>query len=304
MAYYESKAKRNGVSVPVEYILIRNGGRRRSVRLHYHEYAELLLGVSGVARVTVGGKEYDLAPDTMVFVHPEEPHDVVSTGEPCIYHVVKFLPNVLLTEGQSYSEYAYSFLLMDPIRKKQIFFEASEVENTAISQIFDRLKEEWEGQAFGYELSLRADVTKLCLYVMRLWQEKTPDLAEEFILSGRNELMQKAVAYVQDHYADLTEEEAAIFCGVSPSYLSRCFKKCMKLSFSNYVTHVRLKESERLLLTSDESVTDIAQTVGFSTSAYFIAKFRERYGITPYRYRFVWREKSKEGLVLDNSQST
>jgi AraC-like DNA-binding protein len=78
----------------------------------------------------------------------------------------------------------------------------------------------------------------------------------------------------------------------------------MKISFSNYVTHVRLKESERLLLISDENVTDIAQAVGFSTSAYFIAKFREHYGITPYRYRFVWREKSKEGLVLDNSQST
>ena len=294
MAYYETGKQRNNLPIPVEYLLLKPDAKRRSPRLHYHEYAELLFGISGVAKVTVGSDGYDLAPNTMVFVHPGEPHDVVSLGAPCAYHVVKFLPNLLLAEGQSFSEYAYSFLLMDPIRKKQIYFDVSDPADEEISQIFDRIKQEWMRQSFGFELSLRADVTKLCLYVMRHWQERDPNLTEEFILSGRGELMQKAVAYIQEHYADLTEEEAAIACGVSPSYLSRCFKKGMKTSFSMYVTRVRLKESERLLLTTNESVTDIAQTVGFSTSAYFIAKFRECYGITPHRYRLVGRADTQE----------
>lgn len=302
--FYESRTRRNGVAVPVEYIRIKMGARKRCARLHYHEYAELLFGVSGIARVTVGGNGYDLAPDTMVFIHPNEPHDVVSLGAPCTYHVVKFLPNLLLADGQSYSEYAYSFLLTDSNAEKQIFFEGDGVADADISQIFDRIREEWERQTFGYELSLRADVTLLCLFMMRFWQKKMPDLADEFVLSGQSKLMQKAVAYVQEHYADLTEEETAVACGVSPSYLSRCFKKSMKISFSAYVTRVRLKASEGLLLTSDESITDIAQTVGFSTSAYFIARFREHYGMPPQRYRLVRREKDEAGLVLDNRFST
>ena len=293
MAFYELEKRRNNQPSPVEYLLLKPKATRRVNNLHYHEYAELLFGISGLARVTIGSEGYDLAPNTMVFVHPGEPHDVVPAGENCSYHVVKFLPNVLLAEGQSYSEYAYSFLLIDPIRKKQICFDLSAPADAEVSRIFDRIKREWVHRDFGYELSLRADVTKLCLYVMRRWQESDPDLTEEFILSGRGELMQNAVAYIQEHYADLTEEETARACGVSPSYLSRCFKKEMKTSFSAYVTRVRLKESERLLLTTNESVTDIAQTVGFSTSAYFIAKFRECHGITPHRYRMVGRADSE-----------
>ena len=293
MAYYETGKQRNNLPIPVEYLLLKPDAKRRSACLHYHEYAELLFGISGAARVTVGSEGYDLTPNTMIFVHPGEPHDVVFAEEPCAYHVVKFLPNVLLAEGQSYSEYAYSFLLLDPIRKKQIFFDLSDPADGDISRIFDRIKQEWVEQAFGYELSLRADVTKLFLYVMRQWQEKDPNLTEDFVLSGRGELMQKVVAYIQEHYADLTEEETAIACGVSPSYLSRCFKKGMKTSFPTYVTRVRLKESERLLLATNESVTDIAQTVGFSTSAYFIAKFRECYGVTPHRYRSDGRADSE-----------
>ena len=122
---------------------------------------------------------------------------------------------------------------------------------------------------------------------MRKWREENPDLADRFFLSCRSDLMQNAVSYIRENYAELTEESAARACGVSPSYLSRCFKKGMTRSFSAFVTDVRLRESERLLLTTDQTVTEIAQSVGSSTSAYYIARFRERYGITPYRYRAV-----------------
>lgn len=287
MAIYESKAKRNGITMSVEYLLLQISEKRRQVQLHYHEYAEILFGISGTARVMIGGVGYELAPNTMVFVHPGDPHDVVSLGERCTYHVIKFLPQLFLSGEQSYSEYAYVFLLMEQLQRGQAFFDTDELSSSDVGEIFERMGQEWECQRLGYELSLRADVTRLFLFVMRRWQEKNPDLIEKFFLWGKSELMQNAVSYVKEHYADLTEEETANACGVSPSYLSRCFKKSMKISFSEYVTEVRLRESERLLLTGDASVTDIAQTVGFSTSSYFISKFRARYGITPYRYRAV-----------------
>ncbi len=296
MAEYESKAERNGVTISVQYILIRLSSKRHALKLHYHEYAEILFGISGKARVIVGGTTYELSPNSMVFILPETPHDVISAGEPCSYHVVKFLPRILMAGEQSYPEYAYAFLLMEQLRARQTFFAAEELADTDLPIILRRMQDEWEAQRFGYELSLRADVSRLFLYVMRRWRDADPDLTGEFFLSGNSELIQKAVSYVRTHYADLTEEETALACGVSPPYLSRCFKKSMKTSFSAYVTEVRLRESERLLLTTDESVTDIAQTVGFSTSAYFIARFRERYGITPHRYRSVGKIESVGGL--------
>ena len=74
-------------------------------------------------------------------------------------------------------------------------------------------------------------------------------------------------------------------CGVSRTYFSRCFKRGMKQGFSRYVCHVRLREAKRLLLTTPKSVTDIAQEVGFSTTSYFIERFRALHGVTPHQFR-------------------
>ena len=46
-----------------------------------------------------------------------------------------------------------------------------------------------------------------------------------------------------------------------------------------------VKEAEKLLHESDLSMTEIAEKVGFSTVAYFIATFRARYRLTPNQYR-------------------
>jgi AraC-like DNA-binding protein len=59
----------------------------------------------------------------------------------------------------------------------------------------------------------------------------------------------------------------------------------MRTSFTAYVCEVRLREAERLLLTTKKSVTEIAIEVGFSTASYFIDRFRVLHGVTPHQYR-------------------
>ena len=59
----------------------------------------------------------------------------------------------------------------------------------------------------------------------------------------------------------------------------------MKKSFVSYVNEVKIREAERMLLSTDMSITEIGECVGFSTSAYFIANFRSQLGITPAQYR-------------------
>lgn len=289
MVYRESRAKRNGVPLALQYLTMnRRGGGLESKQMHFHEYIELLFGISGTATVLTGSRRVELSAGDLVIIHSNEPHDVVSSV-PCCYHVVKFLPEVLLTGEQSYSEYAYVLMLLDNLPNKQLLFGREELTETELPTLFSRLREEWEGQAFGYELSLRADVTKIFLYILRRWRDQNPDWVGGFIPEAQRELMQNAISYVRAHYAELTEEETAEACGVSASYLSRSFKKCMKTAFSAYVNSVRLREGERLLLTTNDTVTEIAQAVGFSTSAYFIAKFREGHGIPPYHYRKLLR---------------
>lgn len=290
MAIYEGRAKRNGVPIPVQYIQMKQTAARKP-SLHYHEYIELLCGVEGTATVYIGSSRLELNEGSMILIYNDEPHDVISKSKECIYHVLKFLPQILLSGEQTYSEYSYVLTLMEHTRSHRRYFSSEELSKTELPSLFGHLKEEWTNQEFGYELSLRADVTRIFLHILRRWREENTSLTETPLPFGQRELIQKALSYIHTNYADLTEESVAAACGVTAPYFSRAFKKAMRITFSAYVCDIRLREAERLLLTSDKSVTEIAQAVGFSTSAYFIARFHAARGNTPHQYRMLYRRE-------------
>ena len=280
----EGIAVRGGIPLPIQCILMKNNIHNRPPMLHYHKYTELLFGMSGTAQVYTGSSHYLLGEGDLLLIHPREPHDVHAASESCTYIVIKFLPEVLLSGEQSSPTYGYSLLLTERTAGKQCFFSARELTESGLSDRFSHLMEEWEGERFGYELSLRADVLHIFLYILRRWQASGLPLTAG-VIGLRGEMIGRAISYVRDHYAELTEESTAEICGVSRTYFSRCFKNEMKIGFSAYVNEVRLREAERLLMTTTKSVTEIAEEVGFSTVSYFIDRFRSLHGETPHQYR-------------------
>jgi AraC-like DNA-binding protein len=284
MAIREEICIRDGVPMPIQCLYIKNT-RQTHKTMHYHDYAELLFGISGKANAYVGMECYPFDAGAMVLIRDGEFHDVTAVGETAEYIVVKFLPSVLHSAQQTFSEYVYTRLLLQKMDGGKTFFAAEELSDTAIPRLFHRLLSEWETARFGYELSLRADVTQIVLHIMRAWEAEAPTLAAVTASERQSTLIQRAITHVDAHYAEITEEGCARALGVSPAYLSRVFKRGMKTPFSAYVTGVKLKEAEKLLATSAFSMTEIAERVGFSTVAYFIASFRAVYGTTPARYR-------------------
>lgn len=65
----------------------------------------------------------------------------------------------------------------------------------------------------------------------------------------------------------------------------REFKKYMNCSIFEYITNYRLVESEKLLITTNESITDIAYKCDFASASYFIEKFKLQTGMSPFVYR-------------------
>lgn len=293
MPYYEKRYLRDGVPMSIQCLRMKQNAPRPRPNYHYHDYTELLFGLEGTAHVFVADKSYMLGEGNMIIVHNHELHDVMGTDTPSSYLVIKFLPSILLTAEQNYSEYSYTLTLMQNTDSRQIFFHSDELCDTAIPGLFDHAFAEWDGEKFGYELSLRSDVTAIFLHILRKWHEK--NVGDDRVSVWHGELIEKAVSYINANYAELTEESTAKALGVSTSYLSRVFKRGMKKTFSAYVTSIKLREAERMLIATDISITEIGECVGFSTSAYFIAKFRESHGMTPAKYRKLFHpEKHTE----------
>ena len=292
MPFYEKRVTRDGTPVSIQCILMTQNENKENRDLHYHDYTELLFGLEGTAEVCVNNRKYALSQGDMVIVHNHELHDVNGNGSPSAYIVIKFLPSILFTPEQTYSEYSYSLCLMQNTDTRQNFFYKDELLSTPIPALFTHAMAEWQGKKFGYELSLRADVTSIFLHILRKWHDK--NMSENTVSAWQSELIQRAIVYIKENYAELDEQDCADALGVSTSYLSRIFKRGMKKSFVSYVNEVKIREAERMLLSTDMSITEIGECVGFSTSAYFIANFRSALGITPAQYRKNFKVKRSE----------
>lgn len=290
MAFKENIFQRNGVPVPIQALTITKNARKVKHPLHYHDYFEFLYGTSGKNIARLGTKQYFFGEGDLILVRNGEFHDAFPTLEGGSYIVIKFLPSVLFAEGHTFSEYSYTRLLLQNNESK-FFFTKEELSKTPIPTVLPRIFSEWEAGEFGYELSMRADVTQIMLHIMRIWQKENPALVLPPVTAAQEKLIQRALSHIETHYADTTEEETATAIGVSSAYLSRTFKKGMGTSFTAYINALKLKEAEKQLLGSEDAITEIAERVGFSTVAYFIAAFRARYGYTPARYRRLLREK-------------
>lgn len=96
----------------------------------------------------------------------------------------------------------------------------------------------------------------------------------------------EAIGFIHAHYMDsLSIEVISRSCFVDKFYLSHLFKRVTGVGVHQYVGRKRLLEAEKMLLDTDDSVTRIAQAVGFGSPRRFIAAFRQRNGCTPSDFR-------------------
>lgn len=99
-------------------------------------------------------------------------------------------------------------------------------------------------------------------------------------------LLRQVKQYVCDHLAeDLSLESVAEALHFNPKYFSRKFRNTTNMTLTNYITMLRLEKASILLRRSTDSVEQIASSVGYNSSQYFIRKFKECYGVTPSEFR-------------------
>jgi two-component system response regulator YesN len=98
--------------------------------------------------------------------------------------------------------------------------------------------------------------------------------------------IRQALGYLQQHYRDdLTLEVMSEQVHVSPAYFSRLFQKETGVTFTQYLTQLRLQHAKSMLAQTEWPVYDIAERVGYRNTKYFMKLFKETIGCTPTEYR-------------------
>ena len=70
-----------------------------------------------------------------------------------------------------------------------------------------------------------------------------------------------------------------------PIYLSRLFKKEIGMSFTDYLTNIRVDNAKKLMADPSIKIYEISQKIGYAGPKHFSHIFKKTTGITPKEYR-------------------
>ena len=115
------------------------------------------------------------------------------------------------------------------------------------------------------------------------------DAIEELQKNREKKPIQEAKRMIEDGYREqITLSDISDALGLSAPYFSALFKNETGITVSQYITNVRMSEAKRLLLASQDPISQIAGQVGYSDEKYFMRVFKKEIGLTISEYRRLY----------------
>ena len=104
--------------------------------------------------------------------------------------------------------------------------------------------------------------------------------------------------YIARHYGErITKASLAKVVGLSENYIGTYFERRVGMHFGEYIQRLRLNHAVVFLKTTDMSIKEIADRCGFSSQEYFSRVFREKYSVSPSRYRYEFENEKEKGTL-------
>ena len=100
-------------------------------------------------------------------------------------------------------------------------------------------------------------------------------------------LTAQGIKLIHEHYTNpnFSQKSLANMLHISPNYLSGLFTKETGKSFKEHLIAIRMQNAQRLLLTTDKKILEVAQLSGYTDQHYFSYGFKKYFGKSPRQIR-------------------
>ncbi len=117
--------------------------------------------------------------------------------------------------------------------------------------------------------------------------EKAASLISEALNNKSKSIVDEIKNYIDENYSDnsLTLKVVADKFYINSSYLSRIFKKSTGITFSEYLTKIRIDNAKSMLKEQDLKAYQLAQMIGIPDPNYFVKCFKKVVGISFAEYK-------------------
>ncbi|MFN2745792.1 AraC family transcriptional regulator [Bacillus sp. z60-18] len=141
----------------------------------------------------------------------------------------------------------------------------------------------------------KSGAEEICSYLLRTLITlimQIPQENEGLLKTEDSQLANAIKTYIDEHYLeDITLRLLSEQFHVSSYYLVHVFKNSTGFSPIQYMIRRRIGEAQSLLINTSDHITKIAGMVGYDNASYFATLFSKIVGVSPKKYRQLWRKK-------------
>ncbi|WP_217588236.1 AraC family transcriptional regulator [Lentibacillus saliphilus] len=241
---------------------------------HTHHFTELFYIVKGKGAFVLPTHEVPVKENDLVIINPNVEHTEKSNPKDSLEYIA------LGIEGISFSL---------PRNDSQIGLFTYQGDRDDILFYLNKIIYEIQHQRMDYEL--------ICQNIIEILIVKLRRAKNIKVQNNNAQQMRQAVAFAK-HYInqnfreDITLDALAKACNINKYYLAHIFKEEIGISPIGYLNHVRIKETQILLETTDHTIAEIASFIGFSSQSFFSQAFKRETDQTPSGYRKNARNQS------------
>lgn len=231
-----------------------------------YRYYHWLQTTSGQGVVTINDQSFILNRGAGILISPQVPHQ---------YHSLK--PDQWRTEYLTFGGRNASDLL----DSQQLNYQLFNKHNLALQQFIEKN---------GSAVTLTSDPNELSVFIYRFILLINQARQENGLLNPRQHnlpILAKVKQFLDTNYQQpVSNEQLAIQSGFTTQHLNRQFKQRYHATPLQYLTDLRLRKAQVLLISQPElSIEQVAIQTGFSSSSYFIAQFHRQTQLTPRQFR-------------------
>jgi AraC-like DNA-binding protein/mannose-6-phosphate isomerase-like protein (cupin superfamily) len=243
---------------------------------HRHDFYEVLYLSNGSGFHIIDSNKYEIKPPCIFFLSPGQAHrlELSSDIDGFIFLFTAEFYLVNQTNKNKLLEFPF-FFSVSQNNPPLIIHDKND--DNFISGLFSRGCDEIE----------KVDIIHSILEVLLLTCDNL--YPEEFtsVQKGKGQIMVKNfLKLIEENYQNnLSVSEYAQMLAVTPNHLTQLVKQITGKTSIELLQDKLIVETKRLLIHSNQTVSQIADMMNFGDQSYFTKYFKNKTGITPLQYR-------------------
>ena len=113
-------------------------------------------------------------------------------------------------------------------------------------------------------------------------------VSEPYAPSDKQQILMSAIEYISQNYSkNITNDTLADITGVSTVYFRKLFKQVTGVPPMTFVQNLRIEKAKEMLRSEWSTISDIAQSLGYSSLYDFSRDFKKHTGVAPSKYAAI-----------------